>query len=443
MMAVSVTNDPTGSYYLYYFCPDNADYADYPKYSIWADGYYQTCNCQNDKVTVYQRSKMLVGDKTAGFIVIPFNGSPFNSGGKGGFFCPMTMYADGQLPPAGNANYLLYFNDDNWGSSFKDEIIIDSISVNWTNKTGTLSACQTLPTAAFDSYFSGGTEKDISQPGQANAFDALDGFFSYRIPYMRWPGYNAAVMCYPVNVSTTPTAPGKSGGTEIAGIRWYELRQNLSTKLWSIYQQSTYSPDASSRWNPAIAMDQNGSIGLAYSVSSSTVSPSLRYTGRRGCDALNTMTLTEGVGVAGSGSINEGGANRWGDYSHTSVDPSDCITFWHTNMYSSGGNMATRIFTWQITACPTGITNVDVPQTELSAYQSGSILNVKAIKLPDNLSVIVDIFDVEGKQIEGKNIIPGSNIVETSFNVASLAKGIYYIRIGNDEFQRVVKVPIN
>ncbi|HXP51739.1 MAG TPA: hypothetical protein VN922_17415, partial [Bacteroidia bacterium] len=73
MMAVSVTNDPTGSYYMYYFCPDNADFADYPKYSIWADGYYQTCNCQDDKVVVYQRDSMLKGSKNAGFIVIPFN----------------------------------------------------------------------------------------------------------------------------------------------------------------------------------------------------------------------------------------------------------------------------------------------------------------------------------------------------------------------------------
>ena len=52
LFAVSQSNDPTGSYYLYTFEPDASDYADYPKYSIWSDGYYETCNCDNQKVTV-------------------------------------------------------------------------------------------------------------------------------------------------------------------------------------------------------------------------------------------------------------------------------------------------------------------------------------------------------------------------------------------------------
>jgi hypothetical protein len=48
-----------------------------------------------------------------------------------------------------------------------------------------------------------------------------------------------------------------------------------------------------------------------------------------------------------------------------------------------------------------------------------------------------------GKHIMGKTVKPGSNMVETSFNVQALAKGIYYVRLGNDDMQRVVKVVIN
>jgi len=438
MMAVSVTNDPTGQFYVYYFCPDTADFTDYPKYSIWADGYYQTCNCNNDKLTVYERAKMLTGDPTAGFIVMPFNDNP-----NQGFFCPMTMYADGTLPPYGSPNYLMFFNDDNWGAGFTDELVIEQASINWTTKTGTLTAYQTLPTAPFDSYFSGGTEMDIDQPGKPGSFDALDGFISYRIPYLRWGNYNAAVMCYPVNVSSTPTAPGVTGGTEVAGVRWYEIRQDTNSKQWSIYQQGTYAPnDGISRWNPSIAMDQNGSIGLCYSVSDKTSTyPGTRYTGRTACDTLGKMSLAEGTGATGAKTINT--SNRWGDYSHTSVDPIDGITFWHTNMYSNSGKVATRIFSFQIPKCIVGIPNVSAPEIELSAYQSGSMLNVKAQGIAINGDADFDIYDVQGKLLVVKKIKAGSSLDETSFNVSSYAKGIYYVRFGNNEFQRVIKVPIN
>jgi len=443
MMAVSTTNDPTGTYYLYYFCPDNTDYTDYPKYSIWADGYYQTCNCQNDKITVYERNKMLTGDPTAGFIVIPWLDSP---NGAGGFFCPMTMYADGILPPYGSPNYLMYYDDDNWGAGFTDQLVIDSVSVNWTTKTGSYGQYQTLPTAPFDSYFTGGTRKDIDQPGKAGSFDALDGFVSYRIPYMRWNSYNAAVLCYPVNVSTNPTSPSGSGGTIIAGVRWYEIRQDTGTRQWSIYQQGTYAPnDNINRWNPSIAMDENGSIGLCYSVSSvstGTVYPGTRYTGRTVCDSLGSMSLAEGIGATGSGTVNT--SHRWGDYSHTSVDPSDGITFWHTNMYSNSGAVASKIFSFQIPKCTTiGMADISAPQIELSAYQSGSMLMVQAKALPVTGEADFDIYDIQGKLIAAKTVAANSNVTEVNFNIASLAKGIYYVRVGAEEYQRVIKVPIN
>jgi len=190
-------------------------------------------------------------------------------------------------------------------------------------------------------------------------------------------------------------------------------------------------------------MDANGSIGLSYSVSNFTsVYPGARYTGRAACDTLGKMTLKEGIGVTGSGTLNT--SNRWGDYSHTSVDPIDGITFWHTNMYSQGGNVASRIFSFQLSpVCPVGIAGISGPQINLTAFQSGNILNVKGEGLPVNDKMNADIYDVLGKHIMGKAVTAGGDKIETTFNVESLAKGIYYVRLGNDEVQRVVKVLIN
>ncbi len=434
LFAISTTNDPTGSYYLYTFEPDAADFADYPKYSIWADGYYETCNCTNQKVTVYERAKMLLGDTTAGFIVIP---SISNPSGSGGFFCPQTLYADGQLPPYGSPQYMFCYTDNNWGPSFSDRIRIYKITANWTNKTGTLAPFDSLVPQPFNSYFTGGTEKDISQPGTTNKLDALDGFFSYRIPYIRWSNYNSAVMCHPVNVG--------SSTNRIAGIRWYELRQNTSTQAWSIYQQGTYAPaDGVSRWNPAIAMDMNGGIGLAYSVSSSTLTyPGTRYTGRAQCDSLGVMTLAEGTGIAGSSSWT--GDNRWGDYSHTSVDPSDGVTFWHTNQYIGPSQaLNTRIFSFQVPSpcLTTGLNNLQGKAADLTAFQDGSQLMVKAGRLPSDSPVNVEIYDIEGRMIVGKTLTPVAGTLETSFNVAEFARALYYVRVINNAFQRTVKVPV-
>jgi hypothetical protein len=455
MFAVSQTNDPTGKYYLYYFCYDNSETSDYPKYTVWADGYYQTCNCSpSDYVVVYDRTNMLKGVKTAGYIAIPYNYSPFAAGCGGGFYCPQTLDADGTLPPYGYPCYLFDFEDPNWGSSCAaaNDIRVFSVSVNWTSKTGTITQTQTLTTSAFNSTFPGDASQstyrhDIDQPGSANyaSLDVSDGFFSYRIPYLRWGTYNSALMCNVVNVGTNSTS-----GSAIAGVRWYELRQDTTTKQWSVYQQSTYAPsDNVSRWVPAIAMDQNGSIGLQYSVSDPTSTyPGIRYTGRTSCDPLNTMTLAEGTAATGNKDANT--SLRWGDYSHLSVDPTDGITFWGTSMYASStakysSYIISRIYTFQIPKCPSlGVADVSTPETELSAYQSGSMLNVKAVKVPENAAgLVVDLFDIQGKRITYKNVTESSGTVETSFNVSSLARGIYYVRIINDEFQRVIKVAIN
>ncbi|HTB05895.1 MAG TPA: T9SS type A sorting domain-containing protein [Bacteroidia bacterium] len=426
MFAVSKTSDPTGAYYIYKFTPDASDFADYPKYTVWADGYYQTCNCQNDKVVVYERAKMLVGDPTAGFISIPWT----NPNTGGGFYCPMTLNADGALPPYGSPNFLFYYTSASWGSPWKDQIVIDKITANWTAKTGSWAAYQTLNTTAVNDVFNA----SIDQKGATGSLDPLDGFFSYRIPYMRWGTYNSAVMVSTVNTSTTKS---------VAGLRWYELRQDTTTKQWSIYQSSTYAPaDGLSRWNASIAMNNNGDIAMGFTASSSTAYTSVRYTGRKSCDALNTMTVAEQTAVT-STSSDLSGSGRWGDYSNTSVDPTDGVTFWSTNMYVKSGTQSTRIVSYQVPTCvSTGIDNVTENQATLKAYQSGSQLNIVGTMLPSDDRVSIDIYDIDGKHIAGHSMVPLSNTIETSIEVSSLAKGMYFVRLGNDSYQRVVKVVI-
>jgi hypothetical protein len=429
MFAVSKTPDPTGAYYIYKFTPDASNFVDYPKYTIWSDGYYQGSNTSpNDNIVVYERAKMLKGDPTAGYITIPWT----NPNTGGGFFCPMTLNADGTLPPYGSPNFILYFNNSSWGAGYNDEIVIQKITINWTAKTGSYAPYQTLPVTPFNEVFNG--RNSIDQPTSPGSLDALDGFFSYRVPYQRWGKYNSAVMVTPANVGS---------GSIISGIRWYEIRQDTTTKQWSVYQQATYAPaDGESRWNASIAMNNNGDIAMGFTTSGpDSIYPSSRYTGRRHCDALNTMTVAEQTAVAGNSAVNSSG--RWGDYSNTTIDPSDGITFWSTNMYVNSSTLSTRIFSYQMPTCViTGIPGVTQNEALVTAHQNGSQLDVNGINLPSNDEVNVDIYDIDGKHITGKAMTPSSNNIKTSFGISTLAKGLYFVRIGNDNYQRVVKIEI-
>lgn len=55
----------------------------------------------------------------------------------------------------------------------------------------------------------------------------------------------------------------------------------------------------------------------------------------------------------------------------------------------------------------------------------------------------VELFDAQGKRLMFKTMTATGTNLETSFNVSTLAKAIYIVRLGNDRFQRVVKVAIN
>ena len=425
LVAVSTGSNPAGAYYTYTFVPDPGNFPDYPKFSIWSDGYYCTANLNSpQKLSVFDRTKMLAGNPTAGMISLTTPVAPNN-----GFYSALPADADGTLPPFGTPCPLFIYEDDTWSPGGVDQLRIFKFTADWiTPLNSTLVLDQTLPTSAIDVNFNINWD-DVSQPGTTQKLDAISGVLMYRAQYRRWTGYNSVVINHAVIVNST---------TKQVGIRWYELRQNTSTGIWSIYQEGTYAPDLHSRWMASMAMDDNGSIGMAYAVSSGTVYPSLRYTGRNASDPLGLMTYTETTAIAGTSS--QTFFNRFGDYSQTSLDP-DGITFWHTGEYLSSGGK-TRIFSWQIPNIPTGINNVN-DKPDLIVFQNENNINIKGVKLPDDNQTQVDVFDVMGKLIIGKTVHPVANAFETTIDVSSFAKGTYLVRIGNEKFQKVVKVAIN
>jgi hypothetical protein len=114
-----------------------------------------------------------------------------------------------------------------------------------------------------------------------------------------------------------------------------------------------------------MAMDTAGNIGLAFSISSSTIYPSIHYTGRMSSDSLNKFTIAESGIFNGGGSQTFTGStpSRWGDYSALDVDPSNPSTFWYTNEYYSTTSQAS----WK---------------TRIASFSFADIFNVHATAIP-------------------------------------------------------------
>jgi PKD repeat protein len=336
-IAISQTNNPLGSYYTYTFT--SPEFPDYLKFGVWQDGYYMTSN-QTQRVFVFERTAMLAGNPAARAVYTNF--SPPQGGG---FFVPMPGDAsDGVLPPAGTPCPIFSYSDNGWGGGFTDAVNIYKMAVNWTptTPTATITSAGVLPTAPFDGSYSPSWD-DIPQPNTTQKLDGIGGIVLYRAQWKSWAGYNTVCLTWAVRISASQRS-----------LKWCELRQNQSTGAWSIYQEGTYTPDAATRWMGGIAMDNNGAIGFTYLKSDATsIYPGLYYAGRRPCDPLGTMPVTESVAIAGTGS-QTGGVNRDGDYSQLVLDP-DGVTFWCTSEYMGGTTGAsaarTRIFSFQLPTC--------------------------------------------------------------------------------------------
>ena len=326
MIAVSQTPDPTGSWYRWEYVFSSMP--DYPKFGIWTDGYYMSTNnfgpgsagWVGNGAYSYDRTAMLAGNPNA--MRISFTLPP----GGDGFISLLPADCDGAFPAMGTPNYFTYIR-----TGGTQRLGVYQFHSDWgAPANSTFGSLAYLNVNSFSTLGSG-----IPQKGSPQKLETLSDRLMYRLQYRKFNGYSSMVLNHSVNA-----------GSGKAGIRWYELRDTGTG--WSIYQQSTYSPDNDSRWMGSIAQDTAGTISIAYSVSSATMYPAIRYTGRLKNDPINQMTIQEKTIVNGGGSQTGiwSGRSRWGDYSALSIDPSSPTTFWFTTEYyatTSSSGWQTRI----------------------------------------------------------------------------------------------------
>jgi uncharacterized repeat protein (TIGR01451 family) len=406
-VAISETPDPTGAYYLYDFNYSDTIFNDYPHIGVWPDGYYMSVN-QFDTTTpntdfhsagacVFERTKMLVGDPNARQVC--FDESAFDpKDANGGYIYggqqPTDLDGNGYgasfrgAPPAGEPNFFMQALDST--TAGQDKLLEFKFHVDWSDPTkstfgdGTTGGDGkpiTIPVADFDLVCNGDQtledrncipQVDVDPThdyGDATGadiggyLDSIGDRLMYRVAYRNFGDHESLVLNHTVNAGPGDTFVGHGH----AGIRWYELRSPNGTP--TVYQQSTYAPDAAHRWMGSVAMDSAGDIALGYSKSSATTHPAIAYVARQASDPLGTMGFAEGSIIQGAGS-QQGTGSRWGDYSSLSVDPNGC-TFWYTTEYYTG----TGKFGWSTRVGSFALPKCGDPQLSLNASSARTRIN--------------------------------------------------------------------
>jgi hypothetical protein len=331
-IAVSSTSDATGTYHRYAFSFGTNVLNDYDKFGVWPDAYYGAYNLFSPtkflgaRACAYQRSAMLAG--TAAKAICFTNVNEFS-------FLPSDL--DGATAPAvGEPNFFVDLFSTNALHLFKFHV--DFTTPSNSRFTGPIAIAVPSFTQACAA-----TGTCIPQLGTSDQLDSLGDRLMFRLAYRNLGTHESLVANHAAKTSVAAS-----------GVRWYEIRNPNVTPV--VFQQGTLTSGSTSLWMGSIAMDKVGDLALGFSESSSTIHPTVAFTGRTPSDPLGTM---EGISIifAGKGSQTGGtvnGGNRWGDYNGMAIDPSNDCTFWYVNEYipSNGNfNFHTRIASFKFPTC--------------------------------------------------------------------------------------------
>ena len=362
--AISTTEDPLGTYYRYEYTWGSNIFGDYPHIGIWTDASGKqdaytmvtheftatgTQSFLGAAFTAFDRDKMLTGQPAAMVRI----------GGHDAYGA-LPLHMEGQYPaPAGACPVYVHFD-----ASAGDYLFWD-ICLDWTTPAN--SAETPMQRVAAKNAFIPNSNA-VSQLGTAIVLDTFGSNVMYRASARAFPPGAPHAMSMVINHEVEVGA-GQSG------IRWvnFDLRKTTDTfanifsagfdapavpasLAKSITDEGVYAPTSDSRWMGSVNIDSSGNIGLGYSVSSSTLNPKIRITGRTITDPVGTLRDEQDCTPATTGSQTFSGTDpsRWGDYSSMSVDPTDECTFYFTSEYhpvTSSGNWATRICSFKFPNC--------------------------------------------------------------------------------------------
>lgn len=189
------------------------------------------------------------------------------------------------------------------------------------------------------------------------------------------------------------------------GIRWYEVNPNgwpgAGLNQPKLVQNAVlFGSVGRHYYMPAINKNADGDIGLTCTYSSSAITATTVFVGRKKDLTLGKLNVP--IVLYTSPAVKFGastGAQRWGDYIGTEIDPVDGLSFMSTNMYARNPD-----FGWNTTLVGSevrGVNTVPMAPTyaglSVGASSSGTVANV--LVAGDN-----KFFTVKSKPTGGENL---------------------------------------
>jgi hypothetical protein len=441
--AISSTSDPTGAWTFYSFNANaggtDSTWGDYPVFGFNKKWIAITANMYKVKADTYSGQKMWVIDKTSalagGSLTVTTFATGFDlAGGVRGFtIVPCVTYGSGDtLHCVDNSTYY-----DSGDTTFL-------VRLSRITGTGPSPAWSAAPGS---SYLGGGVSTglfrvvnnfsynmpDAVQKGSPILIDAGDT----RI--MNAVFRNGKIWCVHNGSLPAKIAPPS---TRVAAF-WYQI--DPVTMPFPIVQSGVIDGGTGSYIIFAsLAANSSNDVTIGFTRSDASRYAEAAYTGRRSGDPIGTTKPVQVIKVGESSYTKffSGKKNRWGDYSNTSVDPTDDRTFWTIQEYagtsvgsdSNSGRWGTR---WAkidpVLSFPTGVAgqgtvplrsgldrnypNPFNPSTTL-AYQ---------IAAPGYVSLIV--YDLLGRPVAvlEKGYHQAGSFL-SKWDASGIASGIYYAR---------------
>ncbi|MCE9612787.1 MAG: hypothetical protein K8T26_00835 [Lentisphaerae bacterium] len=307
LLAVSATNDPTGTWYRYQLDGDaaNTKWVDYPNLGANQSWFTLTANMFGVSGDAFAGVNVWAIDKASVLSGSAITYTLFFRTSEGGTFVPCLTYS-----PTESTQY---------------------VANSWNAEVGvlhlyTITGGATAPVFTATGFFPASTPwnntpADAPQLGSAQLIETNDGRL------MQAALRNGRLWC--VHSAGMPAvAPTR------ASVKWWEINPVTGATMQSGVIDDPLG--GAFYYYPSIAVNQTNAVLIGFTGSSATTYAGAYYAYRASTDASGTLQPVALLKAGENPYFKDFGTgrNRWGDYSMTMVDPVDDLSFWTIQEYA-------------------------------------------------------------------------------------------------------------
>jgi hypothetical protein len=415
-LACSLTNDPTGSWYEYSIDTGPSSFLpDYPllgynkSWVVITTNDFKNLSFLRTRIVVYNKKKVTAGTLTSATTF--FDSSIF------------TLSPAETLDPKQKNEYMLTdYNGNSGGAGYVQVCTISGKAASPVYTRGaTIGVTQTWAEVSLDAPQLGSTHGINTGGTKMRAIMVRNGYI--------WATHTVYLPAASPNRSSTDFWQINAKTNAVVQ---YGLIDDPTGTLWTSYS--------------SLAVTAGNHVLIGSTMVGSTIYASAVYSYRNAADALNTFRTSYTYQAGGNSYYKTFGGtrNRWGDFSSTSLDPTDG-TFWTLQEYAQP-----TVNKWG-----TSWANVGTPAAPVAAVTTGNEIsndkNIIVIPNPGqgNFTVnyqagksgeaVITVYRLNGNIVYNKKVSVTAGLNHINFNIETAGNGNYKLVIQNGNEMKQVQ----